>query len=154
MPGRAFLAFLSTITLCLLAGTAAAQGTTVFNYVGGKRSQLDDFAHEHFGRAYRIVDIEDRERFVFPKGPAVEPPKPVLVRGRCVPGIVTVLFIITASGSVAAPHVAKTENAILSAPALERMKARRFEPAKVDGKPAAMIAVTNIQFACPSESRT
>lgn len=138
--------------LIFLMETVAAQ-STVFNYVGDKRSRLDDLAHEHFGRAYRIVDIGERERFVFPRASGSFEPDPVTVRGRCLEGEVTVLYVISAQGSVVATFVAKTDNAILSQPALAKVKGQRFERAKVDGKPAAMLAVTNLQFKCPNGSK-
>ena len=70
------------LLLVLAVPTALAQAT-VFNYVSGKRSPLDDLAHEHYGR----------------------------------------------------------------------VKEQRFEPARVDGKAAPMVAVTNIEFRCPTESK-
>ena len=141
------------VALALLAGPALAQKATVYNYVAGERSRIDELVREHFGKSYRVVDVEDRARLVFPKGPQSINPKPVYVRGRCLEGSVTVIFIIDAQGAVVSPHVAKTDNAILSQPALIKMKEQRFEPAKVDGKAAAMAAVTNLQFKCPSESK-
>lgn len=142
-----FLAFFLT------AGIASTQVGTVFNYVPGQRSPLDETAHQHFGRSYKVVDVGERERFVFPKGPAAIEPKPVTVRGRCLEGEVTVLYIIDPQGSVLSPYVAKTDNAILSQPALATVKAQHFEPAKLDGKPAAILAVTTLKFTCRSESK-
>ena len=139
--------------LALLAGPALAQKATLYNYVAGERSRIDDLVREHFGKTYRVVDVEDRARLVFPKGPQAINPTPVYVRGRCLEGSVTVIFIIDAQGAVVAPHVATTDNAILSQPALARLKEQRFEPAKVDGKPAAMAAVTSILFKCPIGSK-
>ncbi|MGH8247386.1 MAG: energy transducer TonB [Gammaproteobacteria bacterium] len=137
----------------MTAGYAAAQVGTVFNYVPGKRSPLDELAHQHFGKSYKVVDVGERERLVFPKGPGSVSPSPVYVRGRCLEGDVTVLYIIDVRGSVVSPHVAKTDNAILSQPALEKMREQRFEPAKVDGKHASMLAVTNLQFKCPTRDK-
>lgn len=142
------------LTLLLLAGPAIAQKTTVYNYVEGKRSPLDALAHELFDKAYRVIDVSERERFVFPRGPVAILPKPVSVGGRCLAGAVTVLFIINAEGVIIAPTVAKTDNAILSQPALTALKEQRFLPAKVDGSPAAIVAVTNIDFKCPGDSKT
>ena len=122
--------------------------------MGGQRTQLDDLAHEHYGRSYQVVDIAERERVVFPRNSGPVSPEPVYVRGRCLEGAVTVLYIIDAGGAVVSPHVAKTDNAILSQPALTEMKGQRFEPAKVDGKAAAMLAVTNLHFKCPTGSKT
>jgi hypothetical protein len=138
----------------LLSSVLAAALATVFNYVPGVRSPLDEQAHAHFGKSYKVIDVGERERLVFPKGQGPVSPDPVYVRGRCLEGEVTVLYIIDAQGAVVSPHVARTDNAILSGPALAKMKAQRFEPAKVDGKPAAMLAVTRLQFRCPAGSRT
>lgn len=149
MPRAALALFFA-----FLAGAAVAQGPTVFNYVAGERSSLDELAREHYGRSYQVVDIAERGRVVFPKGSGPVSPEPVYVRGRCLEGAVTVLYIIDAGGAVVAPYVAKTDNAILSQPALTKMKEQRFQPAKVDGKAAAMLAVTNLQFKCPTGSKT
>lgn len=137
----------------LAAAPAVLAQATVFNYVSGRRSPLDELAHQHFGRSYRVVDVSERERFVFPRGPGAVSPGPVHVRGRCLEGEVTVLYIIDAQGAVVAPHVAKTDNAILSAPALAKVKEQRFQPARVDGKPAPLLAVTNLQFRCPTGAK-
>ena len=61
-------------------------------------------------------------------------------------GVVTVDAVIMADGSVSATRVARSLRPDLDASALAALKAWRFEPAVLDGKPVATLAQVEMSF--------
>lgn len=129
----------------------AADKPVVFNHVSHQRTAVDKLVHEHFGKLYEVVDVDDREHaYTPPKGTHGfgAPPPPVYVDGRCIRGNVLVLYVITIEGVVTSPYVAKSANPLLSKFAIARMSERRFQTAQVDGKSVSSVAATQITFSC------
>lgn len=129
-----------------------AERPTIFNVTTGERTELDDLAHEYFGKLYEVVDVNVRERaFVNAKGTSgFGTTAPVYVEGRCVRRNMTVLYVITAEGSVDSTYAAKATDPRLSEAALRAMTQRRFRPTQVDGRVIPIIAATQFAFNCPA----
>jgi hypothetical protein len=151
MRDHTFISFLAML-LCWSVVLAAPDKPVVFNHISGQRTEIDNLIHQHFGKLYEVVDVDDREHaYTPPKGTqgfGALPP-PVYVDGRCIRGNVLVLFVITIEGLVTSPYVAKAGNPLLSKFAIERMSEKRFRTAQVDGKPVSSVASTRITFGCP-----
>jgi hypothetical protein len=141
-----------SILLCsLIASVLPVTGDTVYNYIGAKRTSLDDLVHEHFDKLRPVVDVsgEDR-RYVEPiaLGPRGGS-GPAPVQGPCIEGTILIIYIIERDGSVALPFVAKSTDPGLSIPAIARVDNLQFVPAKLDGQVVPSTAVSRYRFTCP-----
>jgi len=129
---------------------AAADENVIFNHTSDQHNELDDLVHEHFGKQYTVVDIDDGERgYVKPQGTnGFGPTPPVYVNNHCIHGNVLVLYVITTGGLVSAPYAAKSSDPLLSDIAVRLMSESRFRPAQVEGKPVSSVAGTWLLFGC------
>jgi hypothetical protein len=141
-----------SILLCsLIASVLPVTDDVVYNYIGAKRTSLDDLVHEHFDKLRPVVDISGGDRgYVEPiaLGPRSETGSGP-VREPCVEGTILIIYIIERDGSVVLPFVAKTTDPALSIPAIARVDNLQFVPAKLDGQVVASTAVSRYRFTCP-----
>jgi hypothetical protein len=130
---------------------SAADKPVVFNHVSGQRTLMDEAVHEHFEKTYAVVDFTDREHtYTYPKpSSGFGPTQPVYVDNRCLSGNVSVVYVITVAGTVTSAYALKFTDPALAKVAVQRMEARRFQPAQLDGKPVSTIAATQFAFPCP-----
>lgn len=138
--------------LCWVDGLFAADKAVIFNHISGQRTEFDNLAHAHFGKQYRVVDVDDREHtYVRPRSKhGFGRAPPVYIENKCVRGNVLVLYVIAIDGSVASPYVAKSINPLLSEIAVQSVSVRRFYPAQLNGKSVSTLAASQINFRCPA----
>lgn len=74
------------------------------------------------------------------------PVYPILARMEGVEGDITVGFIVTTTGDVAAPVILEGESVLLANAALEAVASWKFSPALKSGKPVAVKTVQVINF--------
>jgi TonB family protein len=86
----------------------------------GKAGSLD----EKIENAFNLSEIDQKPRATF-EGP---PTYPADMRGKKVDGVVTLIFIVDASGKVTNPKVEKASHPAFERPALEAVRQWRFEP--------------------------
>lgn len=113
------------------AGAAGEGGETISFASGGriggtaKASALE----EKFDSAFSLAEIDQRPRAVM----QVAPNYPTELRGKKVEGVVTIIFVVDASGRVVNPKVEKSSNPAFERPALEAVRQWKFEPAVKGG---------------------
>ena|SRR5258708_2502232 len=134
-----------------LAVCAAAEKPTIFIPWKARHTELDDLAHEHFGKFYEVVDVNVSGReYTNPKPiSGFGPPAAVYVQGRCVSGNVLVLFILTVEGSVENAYAVKSPSVDLSEAALRSISGSHFQPARLDGKTVPIVVAAPYRFKCP-----
>ena len=92
----------------------------------GKPGALDDTLEG----AFSLAEIDQRPRAIFQSSPLY----PSEMRGKKVEGVVTVIFVVDASGKVTAPRVEKSTHPAFEKPALDAVKQWKFEPAVKGGQ--------------------
>lgn len=130
-----------------LNGTGAAGGdfTESVSFASGGRiggtgkagvaeSKLDD--------AFSLTEIDQKPRASYQAAPNY----PGEMRGKKVAGVVTVLFIVDASGKVQSPKVERATHPAFEKPALEAVRQWKFEPAVKGGKRVACSMRVPIKF--------
>lgn len=73
--------------------------------------------------AFSMAEIDQKPRATFQAAPSY----PAEMRGKKVEGVVTVIFVVDASGKVANPRVEKSSHPAFDRPALEAVRQWRFE---------------------------
>ena len=104
----------------------------------GKAGSTDD----QFDGAFSLAEIDQKPRPVFQAAPVY----PSEMRGKNVEGVVTVLFIVDATGRVGSPRVEKSTAAAFEKPALDAVKRWKFEPAVRAGQRVACKMRVPIRF--------
>ena len=92
----------------------------------GKPGALDDTLEG----AFSLAEIDQRPRAIFQSSPLY----PSEMRGKKVEGVVTVIFVVDASGKVTGPRVEKSSHPAFEKPALDAVKQWKFEPAVKGGQ--------------------
>ena len=107
---------------------AAAMGFASGGRIGGtgKAGALD----ENLEGAFSLTEIDQKPRPVFQAAPLY----PSEMRGKKVEGLVTVIFVVDASGKVANPRVEKASHPAFEKPALDAVKQWKFEPGVKGGE--------------------
>lgn len=108
----------------------------------GKAGALD----ESLKSAFSLSEIDQKPRPIFQSAP-VFPPQ---LSGKKVEGLVTVLFVVDATGKVSSPRVEKSSHPAFEKPAVDAVKQWKFEPAVRGGKRVACKVRAPIRFQ-PSE---
>jgi protein TonB len=108
------------------AGGAAGFGDSISFASGGKIGGTGKAGslEEKVENAFNLSEIDQKPRPTF-QGP---PAYPAEMRGKKVEGVVTLIFIVDASGKVSSPKVEKASHPAFERPALEAVRAWRFEP--------------------------
>ncbi len=97
---------------------------------------------EKLERAFSLAEIDQKPRPIFQAAPAY----PASLRSKKIEGVVSVRFIVEASGKVASPRVEKSTDPAFERPALEAVKQWKFEPAIKGGKRVACQMRVPIRF--------
>jgi len=92
----------------------------------GKAGALD----QKLEGAFSLSEIDQKPRAVFQSAPLY----PGEMRGKKVEGVVTLTFVVDASGKVASARVEKSSHPAFERPALEALKQWKFEPAVKGGQ--------------------
>lgn len=85
---------------------------------------------EAMDSAFSLAEIDQKPRAVFQAAPMF----PAEMRGKKVEGVVTVVFIVDASGKVLNPRVEKSSHPAFEKPALAAVRQWKFEPAVKGGQ--------------------
>jgi periplasmic protein TonB len=104
----------------------------------GKAGALD----EKLEGAFSLAEIDQKPRPVFQAAPVY----PSEMRGKKVEGVVSVLFIVDASGKVSNPRVEKSTHVAFDKPAMDAVKKWKFEPAVKGGQRVACKMRVPIRF--------
>ena len=101
---------------------------------GAQDGQLDN--------AFSLAEIDQKPRATFQTAPLY----PTEMRGKKVEGVVTVLFVVDASGRVTDPRVEKSTAPAFEKPALDAVRKWKFEPAIKAGQRVACRMRVPIRF--------
>ena len=104
----------------------------------GKTGAMD----ESLKSAFSLSEIDQKPRPIFQSAP-VFPPQ---LAGKKVDGLVTVLFVVDATGKVSNPRVEKSSHPAFERPAVDAVKQWKFEPAVRGGKRVACKVRAPIRF--------
>lgn len=104
----------------------------------GKGGAMD----ESLKSAFSLAEIDQKPRPIFQSAP-VFPPQ---MAGKKVEGMVTVLFVVDATGKVSSPRVEKSTHPAFERPAVDAVKQWKFEPAVRGGKRVACKVRAPIRF--------
>jgi protein TonB len=85
---------------------------------------------EKMESAFSLSEIDQKPRAVYQAAPLY----PNEMRGKKVEGVVTLLFVVDASGKVSNPRVEKSTHPAFEKPALDALKQWKFEPAVKGGQ--------------------
>lgn len=141
-------ASLSSIEAALSGGSTAGGGefASALSFSSGGRIGGTGKAgtlEEKFESAFSMSEIDQRPRAVF----QVSPNYPAELRGKDVHGVVTLIFIVDASGRVVNPKVEKSTNPLFEKPALEAVRQWKFEAAVKGGARVDSRSRVSIRFA-------
>lgn len=104
---------------------------------GGSKEQMEE--------AFSMSEIDQKPRALMQESPLY----PSEMRGKNFEGVVTVLFVVDATGKVESQRVEKSSQAAFEAPALNAVKKWKFEPGVRAGQRVASKMRITIRF--PSE---
>jgi protein TonB len=85
---------------------------------------------EKLENAFSLTEIDQKPKAI--NQPA--PPYPAEMRGKKVEGVVSVIFVVDASGKVTNPKVERSTHAAFDKPALDAVRQWKFEPAIKGGQ--------------------
>jgi protein TonB len=92
--------------------------------------------------AFSMSEIDQKPRPVHQTSPMY----PATLRGKKIEGVVTVIFIVDASGKVNSPRVEKSNNPAFEKPALDAVRKWKFEAAVKGGERVACRMRAPIRF--------
>jgi protein TonB len=104
----------------------------------GKAGAADD----KLEKAFSLAEIDQKPRAVFQGSPLY----PAELRGKKLEGVVTVTFVVDATGKVSNPHAQKSSHAAFEKPALDAVKQWKFEPAIKSGQRVGCKMRVDIRF--------
>lgn len=104
----------------------------------GTAGELDD----KLASAFSLAEIDQKPRAIFQPTPLY----PSVMRAKKVEGVVTVIFVVDASGKVTDPRVEKSTDPAFEKPALDAVKQWKFEPALRSGERVACKMRVPIRF--------
>jgi len=107
----------------------------------GKGGELADT----MDKAFSLADIDQRPVPTF----QAEPTYPVEMRHKKVEGVVSMLFVVDATGKVTDPRVEKSSHPAFEKPAIDALRQWKFEPAVKSGKRVACKTRLQIRFPPP-----
>lgn len=97
---------------------------------------------ETLEQAFSLAEIDQKPRPVSQAAPLY----PAALRGKKLEGVVTVVFVVDASGRVLDPRVTESTHADFEKPALNAIKQWRFEPAVMGGRRVSCRMRVPIRF--------
>jgi len=92
--------------------------------------------------AFSLAEIDQKPRGVHQPDPAY----PREMRGRKVEGVVTVIFVVDATGRVIDPRAEKSTHPPFERPAIDAVRSWKFEPAVRGGKRVACKMRVSVRF--------
>ena len=93
-------------------------------------------------KAFSMSEIDQKARAMFQESPAFPPE----MRGKKIEGVVTVVFVVDASGKVDRVRVEKSSDPAFEAPAVNAIKKWKFEPGLRAGQRVASEMRITIRF--------
>jgi periplasmic protein TonB len=97
---------------------------------------------ESLDREFDLTEIDQKPRAIFQAAPVY----PASVRGSKIEGVVSVRFVVDATGKVVNPGVDKSTNPAFEKPALDAVKQWKFEPAVRAGQRVSCKMRVPIRF--------
>lgn len=104
----------------------------------GKGGAIEDTME----KAFSLGDLDQKPRATFQADPVF----PKEMRGKKVEGVVTVIFIVDASGKVQDPRAEKSSHPAFDKPAVDAVRQWKFEPGVKDGKRVPAKMRVSIRF--------
>ncbi|HWB19706.1 MAG TPA: energy transducer TonB [Phycisphaerales bacterium] len=92
--------------------------------------------------AFSLAEIDQKPQAIYQASPQY----PSEMRGKKVEGLVTLIFIVDASGKVSNPKIEHSSNPVFEKPALEAVRKWKFEPAVKGGERVACKIRVPIRF--------
>jgi protein TonB len=138
-------ASLSAIEAALSGQTAGGEFGDSVSFASGGRiggTAKAGSLEEKIENAFNISEIDQKPRPSFQSPPVY----PVEMRGKKVEGVVTVIFVVDASGKVTSPKVEKASHPAFERPALEAVRQWRFEPGLRGGERVSCRMRVPIRF--------
>lgn len=147
---------LSVLWVCGCAQVCAADARpVVFQHVLGPRTVRDDQVRAHFAPRYTVISVDERKHAY--RGPrpvaAAERAPSASTAGSCLTGSALIFYVVSADGTVTSPFAAEFTEAAVAQAAMQRVGQKRYEPAQIDGKPVATVAVAQVVLGCPVDLR-
>ncbi|HZN38657.1 MAG TPA: TonB family protein [Planctomycetota bacterium] len=93
-------------------------------------------------QAFSLADLDQKPRAAY----QAEPIFPKEMRGKKVEGVVSVIFVVDATGKVADPRAEKSTHPAFDKPAIDAVKQWRFEPGVKGGKRVPCKMRVSIRF--------
>jgi len=131
-------------------GAAAAEGAPeVYNHITESGAALDRLVHQTYDGARRVIDIPARDgAYTPPRLKSGAPPGPVLdAKGAAIQGKVILLFIVEKDGHVQDPVIVQASDPRLGSAAIAAVGGWLFEPARFNGRVAAVTGGEEFNFA-------
>ncbi len=91
---------------------------------------------------FSLAEIDQPPRAIFQGSPAYPPE----MRGKKVEGVVSVIFIVDATGKVSSARVERSSNPVFEKPALDAVKKWKFEPGVKGGQRVACRSRVPVRF--------
>lgn len=101
---------------------------------GGSDEKIDE--------AFSLTEIDQKPRAIFQASPTF----PAEMRGKKVEGVVSVIFVVDASGKVENPRVEKSSHKSFETPAIAAVRKWKFEPGLRGGERVASKMRVSIRF--------
>ncbi|MFO1012044.1 MAG: energy transducer TonB [Planctomycetota bacterium] len=101
---------------------------------GGPGGELEE--------AFSLAELDQKPRAIT----QVSPTFPAEMRGKKIEGVVSVIFVVDASGKVENPRVEKSSHAAFESPALAAVRKWKFEPGLRAGQRVASKMRVSIRF--------
>lgn len=101
---------------------------------GGSAEKLEE--------AFSLAELDQKPRAIVQGSPTI----PQEMRGKKIEGVVSVLFVVNASGKVENPRVEKSSHAAFETPALSAIRKWKFEPGLRAGQRVATKMRVSIRF--------
>jgi len=126
-------ASLSSISDALLGRGGGGDFADAFSFASGGRiggTGKADGLGDKLDGAFSLAEIDQKPRPIFQSTPQY----PSSMRGKKVECVVTLVFVVDASGKVVSPKVEKSADPAFNQPALDAVKRWKFEPAVRGGQ--------------------
>jgi protein TonB len=138
-------ASLSAISDSLLGGGVAGDFGSAMNFASGGRIGGTGKAGDvdtTMEQAFSLGDLDQRPQALF----KAEPVYPAEMRGKKVEGVVSVIFVVDATGKVADVKSEKSSHPAFEKPAIDAVKQWKFEPGTKAGKKVPAKMRVSIRF--------
>lgn len=99
-------------------------------------------SEEKIEEAFSLAELDQKPRAIVQTSPTY----PAELRGKKIEGVVSVIFVVDASGKVENPRVEKSSHAAFETPALAAIRKWKFEPGLRAGQRVATKMRVSIRF--------